>query len=160
MRCPVVRTKELSAAAIYEQKREFEDYLEQLYRTCADTPDKADVLQGLFEGGKRVHFNPDWERHYLSHAYLVTFLEHLSQEEQSFSPSRYIIRTFEDFVLDGGRMRSEAGEFYGLEMQILADAAGIYTASEMAEAFSVPLQKIQETYERLNKRCLVYMSEF
>ena len=90
----------------------------------------------------------------------MTFLEHLSQEEQSFSPSRYIIRTFEDFVLDGGRMRSEAGEFYGLEMQILADAAGIYTASEMAEAFSVPLQKIQETYERLNKRCLVYMSEF
>ena len=107
-----------------------------------------------------MHLNPTWERHYLSHPYIVAFLEHLSEEEQIFQPSHYIIRTFEDFVIEKDVMRSEAGEFCGLEMRILADAAGIYNAYEMSQAFAVPLQKIQETYEQLNSRCLVYMSEF
>lgn len=160
MRCPVVETKGLSVPDIYEQKREFEVYLEQLYKDAASVPDKADVVQGLFEDGKRMHLNPTWERHYLSHPYIVAFLEHLSEEEQIFQPSHYIIRTFEDFVIEKDVMRSEAGEFCGLEMRILADAAGIYNAYEMSQAFAVPLQKIQETYEQLNSRCLVYMSEF
>lgn len=160
MRSPVVETEELLPNEIYELKNDFEAYIEELYKKAALSSSKEDILQGLYQDGVRVHFNPTWERHYMSYPHIVTFLEHLTEQEQNFCPSFYIIRTFDDFALLPNGIISKVGSFSGLEMQILAYATGIYTATEMAELFQVTIEQVMCIYEKLNKRCLVYMSEF
>lgn len=160
MRSPVVETEKLTEKDIYELKQDFQLYVEEQYRNAALESEKDDILQGLLQDGKRTHLNPTWERHYLSYPHIVTFLEHLTDKEQEFCKEFFIIRTFEDFVINDGIMKSEAGVFTGLEMNILANAAGIYTAWEMADMFHVSIEKIKRVYGSLNNRCLVYMSEF
>lgn len=160
MRSPVVETESLSTNDIYELKRDFESYIEQLYREAAISSNKEDILQGLFHDGIRMHLNPTWERHYLSHSYIVTFLEHLTEKEQLFNPEFYIIRTFEDFVFDEDGILSEVGRFSGLEMKVLVNATGIYNSTEMAEVFGVSIDDIKDVYDKLNNKCMVYMSEF
>lgn len=160
MKSPVVETKELNTEEIYDLKQEFDAYMAECFRNAAKNPRKEDVLQGLFQDGKRIHVNPTWERNYLSQMYIETFLEHLSRQEQEFCETSYIIRTFEDFVPCGDKILSEAGEFYGLEKDILIRAVGNYTAREMAELFHKDIAEIGKAYEKLNQRCLVYMSEF
>jgi len=160
MRSAVVETNKLSTKEIYNLKQEFESYIEQLYKEASKDANKKDVLQGLFENGKRIHINPTWEKYYLSHSYIATFLEHITTIEQKFNPKNYIIRTFEDFVLDKDRMSSEVGDFFGLEKDILLNSTGIYNAEEMASMFKVDLIEIEKIYIKLNEKCLVYMSEF
>lgn len=160
MRSPVVETNSLSTKEIYELKRDFENYIEQLYKKAAIESNKEDILQGLFHDGKRMHLNSTWERHYLSYPHIVTFLEHLTESEQLFNAEFYIIRTFEDFVFDGDRILSEVGNFSGLEMNVLVNATGVYNAIEMAEMFHVSIDDIKYVYNKLNNKCMVYMSEF
>lgn len=160
MRSPVVATKELTTKEIYDAKRDFEMFIQETYKDAASSPMKKDVVQGLFHKKSRIHLNPTWEKYYMSQPYLVTFLEHMTDEEQIFSQNKYIIRTFEDIVLEEGKLLSEVGEFYGKEKDILVNATGIYTAEEMAYHIGVTLDEIEEMYTRLNDKCLVYMSEF
>ncbi|MFC4803616.1 B12-binding domain-containing radical SAM protein [Filifactor villosus] len=160
MRSPVVETEELSTKEIYELKREFESYVESLYSEATLLSTKEDVLQGLFQDGKRIHLNPTWERHYLSHSHIVNFIEHLSDREQTFHPEYYIIRTFEDIILEGEDLFTEVGSFRGIEKDILVNASGVYNSKEMARMFGVSIEKIEEVYYKLNDRCLVYVSEF
>lgn len=160
MRSPVVETKSLSTKDIYGLKREFEIYIDQLYEEATLASNKADIIQGLFQDGKRIHLNPTWEKHYLSHSYIVTFLEHVTEEEQQFNPNYYIIRTFEDFVLEKDRMISEVGIFWGLEKDILINATGIYNTIELSNILEVSIQEIKDVYEKLNNKCFLYMSEF
>lgn len=160
MRSPVVSTKELSTKEIYDAKRDFEIFIQNTYKEAASSPMKKDLVQGLFHKKSRIHINPTWERYYMLQPYLVTFLEHMSDEEQIFSPYKYIIRTFEDIVLEEDKLLSEVGEFYGKEKDILLNATGIYTAEEMACHIGITLNELEEIYTILNDKCLVYMSEF
>lgn len=160
MRSPVVETGELSTKEIYESKREFESYVESLYKEAALHSSKEDILQGLFQDGKRIHLNPTWEKHYLSHPHIVNFIEHLSDCEQKFHSKHYIIRTFEDIILEGEELFTEVGNFKGIEKDILVNASGIYNSEEMARIFGISIEEIEEVYYRLNNKCLVYMSEF
>lgn len=158
MRSPVVRTDRLDAAGLYRQKHQFEDFLAGCYREAALQSTKADVLMSLFQDGKRVHLNPTWEKCYLSLEHIEVFLRHLSEREQTFSESGYIIRTFEDFLLEGDRMCTGAGTFTGTEREILLYATGIYSAADLSARLSVSMEEIREIYESLNSRCLAYMS--
>lgn len=160
MRSPVVETNDLSTYEIYKYKREFEEYIEKIYEEAAIDSNKQDILQGLFHDGKRMHLNSTWERHYLSHPHIVTFLEHLSEKEQAFNSEYYIIRTFEDFVFNEEEMISEVGVFTGLDMKILANATGLYNVNKMSEIFNVSISEIETVYHKFNNKCMVYMSEF
>jgi len=160
MRSPVVNTAELTTNEIFDLKHEFDEFLKEEYQKAGDTPLKKDVLQSLFQDGKRIFINPTWEKIYLSKRHIVTFLEHLSDNEQNFNKTYYIVRSFEDIKLVGDILVSEVGTFKGLEKDVLMYATGIYNALEMAEKFNVSIREIEETYYHLNERCLVYMSEF
>lgn len=160
MRTPVVRTRELSRNEIYDAKHEFDVFLANEYLKAGENAKKVDVIQGLFHNGKRISVNPTWERVYLSKPHISLFLEHMSQEEQLFNQGRYIIRTFEDFKIEGDLLLSDVGTFKGLEMNVLIHATGSYSANEMAEKFKVPLKEIERCYHELNNLCLVYMTEF
>ncbi len=160
MRSPVVKTNKLSTKEIYEEKKNFEDFLQDIYRKAAYKPNKKDLLQGLTKDGKRIHINPTWEKYYLEQPYIAVFLDHISEEEQNFDSSKYIIRTFEDILLDDDVLRSEVGDFYGLEKEILLNATGINTAKEMALKFNVEIEEIESCYNKLNNKCLVYMSKY
>jgi hypothetical protein len=156
----VVNTAELTTNEIFDLKHEFDEFLKEEYQKAGDTPLKKDVLQSLFQDGKRIFINPTWEKIYLSKRHIVTFLEHLSDNEQNFNKTYYIVRSFEDIKLVGDILVSEVGTFKGLEKDVLMYATGIYNALEMAEKFNVSIREIEETYYHLNERCLVYMSEF
>lgn len=160
MRSPVVETKELTTVDIYNLKEEFDLYLEEVYHQAAIESTKADVIQGLFVDGKREHLNPIWERHYMSLEYIVNFIEHLSETEQQFNENFYMIRTFEDVVLDGEVLVSKYGKYTGLDKEVLLNATGIYTAKEMAEMFGVSLDEIKKIFIKYNDKCMLYMSEF
>ncbi len=159
MRSPVVRTEELSTTEIYRLKHRFDDFLVEQYRASAMYARKADVLQGMTLGGKRIHINPTWENVYLSRSHLAVFLHHISDEEQRFEENRYIIRTFEDFTLENDTLLTDAGCFTGLEKEVLLNASGVYTAAETAALLKVPVGEIQNIFQSLNDRCLVYMSK-
>lgn len=160
MRSPVVQTQDLSTGEIYQQKHDFETYLSECYHAAALASTKDDVLAALFQERKRVHINPTWEKCYQSLNHIEVFLNHLSEQEQTFSENGYIIRTFEDFVMQDEKMVTEVGCFYGIERDILLNATGIYSALEMAEKLSVDIKVIQEAFERMNNRCLVYMNSW
>lgn len=160
MRTSVVSTKELSRNDIYDIKQEFDEFLKEEYKTAGNESRKADILQGLYHDGIRISINPTWERIYLNKPHISLFLEHLSEEEQSFHKEHYIIRTFEDIKLWEDTLISDVGIFKGLEKDILTYATGIYSALQMAEKFHVTIEEIETRYYSLNDRCLVYMTEF
>lgn len=160
MRTPVVSTKKLTRNDIYDLKHEFDAFMADEYKKAVNESRKSDILQGLIHDGKRISLNPTWEKLYMSKPYIVTFLEHIGEEEQTFKKDYYIIRTFEDIKFERDILISDIGEFAGLEKDILMYATGVYTAVEMAEKFKVTIQEIEESYDKLNDKCLVYMSEF
>lgn len=160
MRSPVIRTDELDTIDIYKQKHGFESFLAECYHTASLQSTKSDVLMSLFQDGKRVHINPTWEKCYQSFNYIDVFLRHLSEQEQTFSDNGYIIRTFEDFVMEEDKMCTEVGTFTGVERDILLNATGIYSVTDMSIKLSVSIHTIQEIFESLNNRCLVYMSSW
>lgn len=160
MRSPVVRTEALTAKEIYEKKHEFDRFLEECYRQEALASKKADVIQGMYQDGQRIHVNPTWEAAYLSFHYIDVFLRHMSEEEQQFRPDAYPIRTFDDFVLDGGKMTAEPGTFEGLEKEILLRASGQKTAAELSRVLGVTIEEMEAVCHRLNNRCLLYMSRW
>ena len=112
------------------------------------------------QDGKRIHLNPTWESMYYSLPHISNFMQHISDEEQNFNKNFYIIRTFEDFKIAHGRMVTDAGDFEGLEQEILQDATGGISASDMANRYQVSIEEIEKTYTALNNRCLVYMTQF
>ncbi|MGN1191040.1 MAG: B12-binding domain-containing radical SAM protein [Dorea sp.] len=158
MRSPVVRTDKLDTLEIYKQKHYFESFLSECYHIASLQSTKNDVLMSLFQDGKRIHINPTWEKCYQSFNHIDVFLRHLTEQEQTFSDSGYIIRTFEDFVIDEEKMCTEVGTFMGAERDILLNATGIYSVTEMSNKLSVSIDRMREIFESLNKRCLVYMS--
>lgn len=160
MRSPVVRTEALTAKEIYGKKHEFDRFLEECYRQEALASKKADVIQGMYQDGRRIHVNPTWEAAYLSFHYIDVFLRHMSEEEQQFRPDAYPIRTFDDFVLDGGKMTAEPGAFEGLEKEILLRASGQKTAAELSRVLGVTIDEMEAVFYRLNNRCLLYMSRW
>ncbi|MDO4339112.1 MAG: radical SAM protein [Eubacteriales bacterium] len=160
MRTPVVRTKELSRENIYDLKHEFDEFLKAEYRVAAHNARKADIQQGLFHNGIRISVNPTWEHIYSETPHISAFLNHMMEEEQNFHADYYIIRTFEDIKIKGGRLISDVGVFENLEKDILTYATGLYTASQMAEMFHTSIAVIEKCYYSLNERCLVYITEF
>lgn len=160
MRSPVVETKELSTFQIYKLKEDFDTYIEEVYHQAALDSTKEDVIQGLFINGRREHLNPIWERHYMSLEYIVNFIEHLSDEEQTFNEEFYIIRTFEDVVIEGEALVSKFGTFFGIEKDVLLNSTGKYTAKELAEKFDVSIDMIKDVFVKYNNKCMLYMSEF
>lgn len=150
----------MSVHDIYDLKQEFDAFIENEYRKAGVESTKQDILQGLFYNGERIHINATWEKVYLSKRYIVTFLNHLSDEEQIFEENKYIIRSFEDFKLVDETIYTEAGIFRGLEKDILVNASGVYCVREMAKKLLVSVKDIEMAYTRLNNRCLAYMSEF
>lgn len=160
MRSPVIRTDQLDTVEIYKQKHLFEDFLSECYHTASLQSTKNDLLMSLFQDGKRVHINPTWERHYRSFNHIDVFLRHLSKQEQTFSDNGYIIRTFEDFIIKEDKMYTDVGTFIGIERDILLNATGIYSVTDMSIKLSLSIGRIQEIFESLNNRCLVYMSSW
>lgn len=160
MRSPVIRTDELDTAEIYKQKHLFENFLSECYHTASLQSTRSDVLMSLFQDGKRVHINPTWEKCYQSFNHIDVFLRHISEHEQTFSVNGYIIRTFEDFVIEEDAMRTEVGIFVGVERDILLNATGIYSVTDMSIKLSINIDRIQEIFESLNNRCLVYMADW
>lgn len=160
MRSPVVKTKELSTLDIYNLKEDFDTFLEETYHRAALESTKTDVLQGLFVDGRRECLNPIWERHYMSLEYIVNFIDHLSEEEQVFNEEFYLVRTFEDVVLDGERLVTKFGEYEGLDKDVLLNATGIYTAKEIANRLAISIDKIEDIFYKYNDKCMLYMSEF
>ncbi len=158
MRSPVVETKALSVQQIYREKQEFDHYLAECYRKAALASTKSDLVQGLFQDGKRVYLNPTWEKAYASFNHIEVFLQHLTIEEQSFAPDAYPIRTVEDFFLEGECMVTEIGTFSGMEKELLLNASGVYTAGELADQLGLTTEQMKALFQRLNERCLVYMS--
>lgn len=158
MRTPVVETKELSTLDIYREKEKFDLFLSEQYRENAIHSTKHDVLQGLYQDGRRIRINPTWEAAYSALNYIDVFLWHLSDEEQRFNKDGYIIRTFENFVLEDQKMITEIGIFEGLEKDVLLNASGVLSGAETAEKLGITLELLKKTYEKLNERCLVYTS--
>lgn len=158
MRAPVVETKGLSTLDIYHEKEAFDLFLSEQYRENAISSTKADVLQGLFQNGRRIRINPTWEASYAALNYIDVFLWHLSEKEQRFNKDGYIVRTFESFVLEGQRMVTDIGVFEGLEKDVLLNASGVLSGTETAEKLGITLEQLKEIYEKLNDRCLVYTS--
>lgn len=160
MRSPVVNTKALTEYDIYDLKQEFDRFLTGEYEKAAEESTKEDILQGLYQNGNRIFINPTWEKVYLSKIYIKTFLEHLSEDEQVFGADKYMIRSFEDVKVEGEILYSEAGEFSGLEKDVLSYATGVYSVRKMAEKFLVSIEQLEEVYKKLNQKCLAYMSVF
>jgi hypothetical protein len=158
MQSPVVKTKELTTQDIYQSKHEFDLFLAEEYQRAGLASTKKDIIQSLYTEGHRSHINSTWERIYLSHNHIGTFIKHLSCEEQIFNPDSYIIRTFEDFAIIDGKMVTDIGIFEGKEKELLLHATGIYNAKELAKKMSVTLDEIEKLYGKLNEKCLVYMS--
>lgn len=84
----------------------------------------------------------------------------MTEKEQKFNKDYYIIRTFEDFKIENQILISEVGRFKGLQKDILLNATGILSAREMANKFDVKIEDIENAYDTLNEKCLVYISEF
>jgi len=160
MRSPVVSTKNLSIKNIYDKKREFEEFVQDTYKKASLKPMKKDVIQGLFNDKGRIYINPTWEKYYLSQPHIVTFIEHYTCKEQDFDLNGYIIRTFEDVVLENDIMFSEVGEFRGIEKDVLLNATGIYTAKEMTVMFNISEKELEDIYYELNNKCFVYISKY
>lgn len=160
MRTPVVSTAQFSRNEIYDLKHEFDAFLADEYRKAADESTKSDILQGMTHEGKRILINPTWEKLYREKPHIEVFLEHLSDKEQIFHSKYYIIRTFEDYKIENDEMISDVGTFSGIQKDVLLNAVGILSAEEMAEKFGITIEEIEKMYERLNERCLVYMTEF
>ena len=160
MYSPVVSTRALSAAQIYDKKKEFDQFLREQYRKQAMAARKKDLEQGLFLDGKRSHFNPHWETAYSSCPHIVSFLRHSSAEEQCFSPEKYMIRSFEDFALVDDVLYSDAGCFTDLERDILLNSVGFHNAFSLSEKLGISLDTLRCYYDELNQRCLLYMSRF
>ena len=68
------------------------------------------------------------------------------------------MRTFESFVLEDQRMVTDIGVFEGLEKDVLLNASGVLSGTEIAEKLGITLEQLKEIYEKLNDRCLVYTS--
>lgn len=160
MRCPVIRTKELSTVDIYREKIEFDDFLAEQYKKCAFESSKSDIMQGLFQEGKRIHINPTWENVYALLDYVEVFLWHTSAEEQVFNKDAYMIRTFEDFVIENDRMITKHDIFDGAEKDVLLNASGLLNGNEMASMLGMTLNQLEEIYNKLNNRCLVYITQW
>lgn len=160
MRSPVIRTDGLDTIDIYKQKHCFERFLSECYYAASLQSTKNDVLMSLFQDEKRVHINPTWEKCYQSFNHIDVFLRHLSEQEQTFSDNGYIIRTFEDFVIEEDKMCTEVGTFTGVERDILLNATGIYSVMDMSIKLSISIDRIQKIFESLNNRCLVYISSW
>jgi hypothetical protein len=160
MNSAVVRTDFLTTEQIYDKKHQFDIFLEAQYKSNALKSKKEDVLQCVFLNKKRVHFNPRWEKAYLSFPHIVRFMQHSSEEEQIFLAKKYIIRTFDDYVLEGDFIKTDAGYFSDLEKDILLNATGIWNGVEMAENLKCSLAQIEHCFYCLNEKCMVYASFF
>ena len=57
-------------------------------------------------------------------------------------------------------MYTDVGTFIGIERDILLNATGIYSVTDMSIKLSLSIGRIQEIFESLNNRCLVYMSNW
>lgn len=157
---PVVSTEVLTVSDIYEKKQEFEAYIHACCEEAVLNITKEEVLQGFSQGKPRIVLNPSWEALYRKVKYLENFLNHISDEEQSFSADRYIVRTLEDFVLESSCVITPIGKFYGLEKEVFLNASGKLTARELAQKLAVDLSEIEHVYKALNNRCLAYMSRW
>lgn len=160
MRTPVVSTENLSRNEIYDMKQEFDLFISKEYQKAADESSKSDIVQGMMHEGKMISINPTWEKLYRSKLHIDVFLQHMKEREQKFNKDYYIIRTFEDFKIENQILISEVGRFKGLQKDILLNATGILSAREMANKFDVKIEDIENAYDTLNEKCLVYMSEF
>jgi anaerobic magnesium-protoporphyrin IX monomethyl ester cyclase len=160
MRTPVVSTENLSRNEIYDMKQEFDLFISKEYQKAADESSKSDIVQGMMHEGKMISINPTWEKLYRSKLHIDVFLQHMTEKEQKFNKDYYIIRTFEDFKIENQILISEVGRFKGLQKDILLNATGILSAREMANKFDVKIEDIENAYDTLNEKCLVYMSEF
>lgn len=160
MKSPVITTDELSLYDIYNAKSDFEDFLYNVYHENAMQITKKELLQSLFCKGKRANFNITWKKHYDDIEYISTFIKHLSIEEQEYSEDKYPIRSFDDFAMIDGTMKTHGAEIYGKEAIFLLYSDGRHKCSELTSILGINRDKLKELYIRLNELCYVYLSDY
>ena len=158
MRSPVVHTQMLTSSMIHDAKEAFDSFLDQHYSIEARQSTKQDFLQSMCLDGHITNYNPNWRKAFSELPYYMDFLNHCTAEEQRFDPNKYMIRTFEDYKLEGNLMTTPAGIFSGTEKDILLYSTGKLSVNEVASRLNLPLEIIQQIFFQLNNRCLLYMS--
>ena len=91
---------------------------------------------------------------------LMCFYAICLNKSRLFLPTDILLSTFEDFFIEEDAMRTEVGTFIGVEKDILLNATGIYSVPDMSIKLSISIDRIQEIFESLNNRCLVYMADW
>ena len=160
MRSPVISTANLSAAEIHGEKQRFDRFLADCYLRGARNITKQELITCLFRDGRRIHININWEKALFQYSYIETFSKHISENEQKFDGAAYPIRTFDDYLIEGNTICTEAGKFSGIEKDILLNSTGIRTATELSLQLGISIEQFGNCYQRLNNRCLIYMSSW
>lgn len=157
---PVVSSSKFSTPEIFNLMQEFKKFREEVYEKGVISSTKSDFLQGMYENNKLVIINRTWYNAYFSKETFSNFAKHLNDDEQIFNEDKYIIRTFEDFYIDGNSIITEAGEFTNLDKDVLLYSTGLYSAKKISKILNITIDELKNIYNKLNNKCLVYMSDF
>lgn len=157
---PVVYSSKFSTPKIFEMMHEFKEIRLRSYKNTMLSSTKEDFLQGMIQDGQIVRVNRTWHNFYFSMEHFSNFAKHLGDDEQVFNKDKYIIRTFDDFYIDGDYLITEIGKFSGYEKDVLLNATGLCYASYLATKLKISLEQLENVYNALNNKCLVFMSDF
>lgn len=160
MRDVVVETKELKRIDIIRWKERFEDELKKHYYKTAKLCNKDEIIKGMSLDSKRLRINQNWMTAWKLIPYMSEFSRHASEEEQSIEDCKYPIRTISNYDYCIGLFKAQGIELIGDEANALYWANGRNTVSDVSNILKLDIEKVKKIYIELNKRCLVYYSEF
>jgi len=154
MQSPVMYTDALSIEEISNLRIDFNLEIEKKYREQAFLCTRTEVENGILLRGKITDRNSSWYESYRVTEHINEYIKNAILTQEMFCECYYPIRTFSDMDY------SKLLRLDPTEEQFLALSHGTLCLREIGEKLYLKGYQLKTVYERLNERCLVYLSEF
>lgn len=154
MHNPVMSTDELSIDDITRLRDEFNKEIEKTYEDQVLKCNKYEIMNGLVHNGKMVNRVFTWYEFYEKTEHLNCFIKNAMGNHCSYDERYFPIRTFCDpNYVDNLKVSK-------LEKQFLEMANGKNSILQISEKLYLSPIQARNIYEKMNYKCLVYMSRF
>lgn len=161
MQNAVISTKELTIKDITEYKTKFDELLNLEYNKNALISTKEDLINSYFHKGTYVGINSMWNERYKNIEYINNFIQNYLKGEIEFNKDCYPIRTFNMLNYDkNDDLIVKNYKFSGLEKSFLELSNGSKSILEIANILNIDILQIEKIFNKLNNKCMVYLSDF
>ena len=156
MREAVTESENFTVNGIVRAKEIFEREITDHYLAEALKTTRDELIHGTCRNIPVPVSNTHWIRAWRNYPHISDFMEHLSHDEQEFSPTKFPVRTLSAYTVDGDKVAGYGVSLSGEEGRAILFADGRRTVKKIAEENGIS----PAVFESLNNKCLVYFSDF